>query len=159
MSRKDRGLEELKKKRHPMAGNVVKIEEGPFKGQFFKVLDYITNQYQGKAIEKLAEVQARLITPVVGRGYPLDDKIVFGQLYPKMDFMCVHDNELKVKTAKPPLKIVEDEKEKEDDSGTTSQGDNSTPVAGTDESDGRPVSSATTEAKTGSKSKRTGKKD
>lgn len=138
--RKDKGLEELRKKRHKMAGQVVKVEEGPFKGQYFKVLDYMTNQYQGKDIEKIAETQAQLVTPVVGRGYPLDDKIVFGQLYPKMEFVCMHDEELKIKTAQPPLKIV-DEKENQDDTGKPSEGNSDAAGTGESKSDGRPVSS------------------
>ncbi len=157
--RKDKGLEELKKKRHVMAGQVVKVEEGPFKGQYFKVLDYIVNQYQGKDIEKLAEVQAQLITPVVGRGYPLDDKIVFGQLYPKMEHICVHDNELKIKKVQPPLKVVEDEKETQDDTGKSSEGNSDAVGTGPAEPNGRAVSSEDNVREIKPTGKRTGKKD
>lgn len=142
-----------KKPKHAMAGFPVKVEEGTYKGQYFKVIDYLVNQYQGKDMEKIAVSKASLVTPVIGRGYPLDDNIVFGQLYPAMTFMCMHDDELKVKTAKPPLKIVENEeaKENEDDSGTTSTGDNQPSSTGESESDGRSVPSST-RAKTSKRS-------
>lgn len=130
----------MKKKKHKMAGFPVKVEEGPFKGQYFKVIDYISNQYQGKSMEKIAVSKASLVTPVVGRGYPLDDKIVFGQLIPTNQFICLHDDELRVKTTTPPLKLVE-EKENQDDSGTTSTGDNKPPSTRKSKSSGRSVSS------------------
>jgi hypothetical protein len=96
---------------------------------------------------------------VVGRGYPLDDKIVFGQLYPKMEHICVHDDELKIKKVQPPLKVVEEEKEKQDDTGTTSEGNSDAAGTGTDESDGRTVSSPKLQIKDGGKAGRGSKKD
>lgn len=146
-----------KLQKHKMAGVAVKIEEGPFKGQYFKVIDYMENQFQGKSIEKIATFQATLVTPVVGRGYPLDDKIVFGQLYPAMTFMCVHDDELRIKTAQPPLKIVEEEKEIQDDTGTTDQGNSVAAGTGSTEPDGRTVPSAKLTIKDGGKGKKAGK--
>lgn len=142
-------------KKHQMAGVPVKIENGPLKDKYFKVIDYLVNQYQGKDIERIAASQAALVTPVVGRGHKLDDRIVFGQLYPSMEFICVHDDEL-IKTVQPPLKVVEGGK---DDTRTTSEGDNQTPVAGQPEPDGRAVSSPKLSVKDGGKSGSKGKKN
>ena len=132
--------------KHPMAGIAVKIEEGPLKGQYFRVIDYLSRQFQGKEMDRIAEREPRLVTPVVGRGYPLDEKIVYGELYPSMEKICVHDNELKVKTAKPPLKIVEGG---QDDTRTTSEGDNPTTSTEPAGSDGRDVSSAAASSEDG----------
>jgi hypothetical protein len=89
---------------HPSRGRAVLVQDGPFKGQYFKVINFLTEQFQGKQIEKLAVSKASLVTPVVGRGYPLDDEIVFGQIYPTMQYICVHDKEISL--PKPKLAAV-----------------------------------------------------
>lgn len=88
--------------RHPKAGQPVKIANGPLRGQYFIVSDYFVNQYQGKDIARLRKTQAKLLDPVAKRGYPIDDQVVFGKLYPKMNFICVHEKELLVD-----MKVIE----------------------------------------------------
>jgi hypothetical protein len=83
-------------KKHPQAGQAIKVTEGPFKGRYLKVVDFFQNQYQGKSMEKLAKTQAALLNPVKKRGFELDNKVVLGQLYPNMEFVCVHDKELQL---------------------------------------------------------------
>lgn len=82
--------------KHRMAGLPVKITNGPFKDQYFIVVDYMVNQYQGKSIERIYKSHPALIHPVKVRMKQLDDQIVFGKLHPSMEFCCMHDSELRV---------------------------------------------------------------
>lgn len=106
-------------KRHKSAGMIVKVQAGKYEGQFFKVIDYFQNQFQGKAMHKLVKIHRVFLGPVESRGFPLDEEVVFGQLYPNMTYACMHDDELQIKEGKPQptLKLV---KEKEDDIKGTS---------------------------------------
>lgn len=126
--------------KHPKAGHPVKIANGPLKGRYFVVTDYFINQYQGKAMEKLAQIHGKHLERVHRAGYPVDHEVVWGRLYPEMDWTCVHDKELQidmqviegegVKTELPPNveamssrrkpKAVKPKKEKPDDGGTAS---------------------------------------
>lgn len=81
---------------HEKRGKAVKIANGPWKGKYFVIADYYTTQYQGKSIEKLAKVRGAELTPVLNRGFPIDDDVVWGRLYPAMNWCCVHDKELQV---------------------------------------------------------------
>ncbi len=80
--------------KHPKAGLPVKVANGPFKGRYFVVVDYFQNQFQGKDMKKLAVAQAPMLAGVKSRGYPVDGEVVFGRLYPTMEFICLHDKEL-----------------------------------------------------------------
>lgn len=115
--------------KHPFAGKPVVITNGPHKGKYFMVIDFIQNQFQGKSIEKIAKSHGKLVRPVVQRMGGLDDKIVFGKLHPTMEFCCMHDTELQVVAAEaaPPApepipdNVVEITKGKKNDSGRTSK--------------------------------------
>lgn len=83
-------------KKHPKAKQPVRIANGPNKGSYFVVEDYVVNQFQGKDIKRIQKSHRALIDPVELRGYPVDNEIVFGTLYPDMTKCCVHDKELQV---------------------------------------------------------------
>lgn len=91
--------------KHPSAGKAVKIANGPLKGQYFVVTDYLVNTYQGKKIENIVKAHYDHVRNVKRRGYPLDEEIVCGKLYPQMEYFCVHDKELQVD-----MKVVEVDK-------------------------------------------------
>lgn len=82
--------------KHPKAGLPVKIANGPLKGKYFVVHDWYQNQYQGKDIKKVIERHFNEVKEVKRRGFPLDDKLVWGKIYPSMAWCCVHDDELLV---------------------------------------------------------------
>ena len=82
--------------KHPKAGQPVKIANGPLKGRYFVVQDFFVNQYQGRSIEKIAQSQGHHLVPMKRRGYPIDSDVVWGRLYPEMNWCCVHDKELLV---------------------------------------------------------------
>lgn len=79
---------------HPMKGQTREIVEGPLTGKYFQVIDYVVNQFQGKNIERIKKSHWGLFQPVVRRKYPADDKVVIGKLYPTLEIVCVHDDEL-----------------------------------------------------------------
>jgi hypothetical protein len=90
---------------HPKKGLPVKITAGPLIGQYFVITDYVVNQFQGKDIKKIAERYTNIgFGAMEQRGYPIDEQVVFGRLYPSMQPMVVHDSELKVD-----MKVVQDE--------------------------------------------------
>ena len=146
-------------KKHKMAGKPVMIESGKLKGRYFKVIEYLVTQYQGKAIEKLAKTKQSLIGPALSRKQPLDDGLVFGILLTqdgtgKGEYTCVHDNELIVapvsKSEEKRLAIVKPHdpelhahgKEADDDTGKPSEGNNINTKPGKPEPIGRSVPSA-----------------
>lgn len=88
--------------KHEKAGLPVKVANGPFKGRYFVVVDYFVRQYQGKDIGKLRKSQKTLLDPVESRGFKVDEEVVFGRLYPSMEFICLHDKELRTD-----IKVVE----------------------------------------------------
>lgn len=80
---------------HPLAGKPVKILSGPLKGQYFIIVDWLSNQFQGKDLTKLQKSKPALFNGLKKRGVPIDDKLVWGKLYPEMNFLTVHDSEIK----------------------------------------------------------------
>ncbi len=139
-------------KKHPDAGFPVKVEKGPMKGQYVQIIDYLVNQFQGKQIEKIAKAHPELTQPVVTRGYPLDDKIVYVELLPTRQRICLHHEELKM--VQPPLKLVEEEKENGTQGPSTTDSEPTQP--GPAEPDGRSVPSAKADGKDKPKPKRKG---
>lgn len=89
--------------KHPKAGMPVKIANGHYKGQYYYVIDYLINQYQGKKIEKvLKSFHPGVEAELKQRGCSVDDRIVWGKIYPSMNFLCLHDDELVVD-----MKVIE----------------------------------------------------
>lgn len=83
--------------KHPKAGMPVKIANGKFKGQYYYVVDYLVNLYQGKNMKRiLTSFHPNVEAELKSRGCSVDDKIVWGKLYPSMRFLCLHDDELVV---------------------------------------------------------------
>ena len=126
--------------KHPMAGSPVELTAGPHKGKYFIVVDWLQNQYQGKSMEAIAKSHPELTRQVTSRkGFKLDDQIVFGKLYPALNFVCVHDSDMQIIEKKPPeLTVISGGK---DDSRGPSEGDNQASSTKGPESDGRTVSS------------------
>jgi hypothetical protein len=81
---------------HPKAGQPVKIANGPLKGQYYLVTGYLTDQFQGKSMAGIIADHEHLVQSVKARGFPLDDDLVIGKLYPAMDVKVLHDKELQV---------------------------------------------------------------
>jgi len=81
---------------HPKKGQPVRIKKGKLKDKTFMVINYMETQYAGKPIHKIK--QEKLFAGLRGRGLPLDSDVVFGKLYPEMEYCCVHDSELKEDT-------------------------------------------------------------
>jgi hypothetical protein len=90
--------------KHPKAGQPVKIANGPLAGKYYVVHDWYVNQFQGKSMVKLATTRPELQS-VKKRKYPLDERVVWGRIYPEMAWTAVHDDELVVK-----MNVVEDAK-------------------------------------------------
>lgn len=78
-------------RRHPLAGQIITIKQGPLKGNLFHVIDFMESQHQGKSVLK---IKSPLLHGVKERGYPLDSEVVFGKLLPSFGYICVHDKEL-----------------------------------------------------------------
>src|SRR5687768_17467046 len=99
---------------HPKKGQKLTIKNGPLKGKYFEVINYLTTQHQGKDIKKIKA--AHLTTAMVNRGHPLDEHTVFGLFWPEIQYGCVHDSELKVQleSVKPTNSKSEDTSEQEE---------------------------------------------
>lgn len=82
--------------KHQKAGMPVKIANGKLAGKYFVVTDYLVNNFQGKDIAKIAASHPHLVVALKNRGYPVDERIVIGKMYPEMSVQCVHDDELLV---------------------------------------------------------------
>lgn len=123
-------------KKHPMAGKPVKISSGPLKDQYFIVIDFLVNQYQGKSIKGIYDSHQSLVDPTVKRTKLLDENIVFGRFHPSMIHGCVHDTEIQIEP--PKLELVTEVK---DDSGSTGESDNKLPRTRKPRSKGRSVPS------------------
>lgn len=84
--------------KHPKAGQPVKIANGPLAGKYYVVHDWLVNQFQGKTIEGIIanKAMAHHLEKVTARKYPLDANLVWGRLYPTMDWTVTHDDELRV---------------------------------------------------------------
>ena len=91
-------------KKHPKAGQPVKIANGPLAGKYFVVTDWLSNQYQGKSMEGILKNHGAHAVAVKRRGFPLDDGLVWGRLYPEMNWCLVHEKEILVN-----MKTVETE--------------------------------------------------
>jgi hypothetical protein len=83
-------------RKHPKAGCPVKIANGPLKGQYFMVGDFLESQFQGKSIAGIIADHEHLVQAARQRGFPLDSDLVIGKLYPAMNVIVVHDKELQV---------------------------------------------------------------
>lgn len=94
--------------KHPQAGHPVKIAKGPLKDKYYVVHDWLVNQFQGKTIESMRANSsiARYMEPVARRKFPVDEKLVWGRLYPTMEWCCVHDDELRT-DAQPEMQVIE----------------------------------------------------
>lgn len=94
--------------KHPQAGHPVKIAKGPWKDKYFVVHDWLICQYQGKTIASMRENSsiAKYMAPVEKRKFPIDEKLVWGRLYPTMEWCCVHDDELRMDT-QPDMQVIE----------------------------------------------------
>ncbi len=95
---------------HPQRGKPCKITNGPLKGKYFIVIDFLEAQFQGKSIEKIKKTQGHLLQSMINRGFPVDTDVVFGKLYPEMNFAVVHDKELhadlrSVETGEGPVEL------------------------------------------------------
>lgn len=94
---------------HPKKGHILTIKTGPMTGKNFLVIDWLESQYQGKPIHRIKAADP-LLAPLKKRGVALDSDIVFGKLYPSMEFICIPDSELKTAESKPALEVVESDK-------------------------------------------------
>ena len=94
---------------HPKKGHIVTIKSGPYAGKNLLVIDWLESQYQGKPIHRIKAAD-KFLAPLKGRGVKLDSDIVFGKLYPSMEFMCLPDSELRTEVSKPALEVVDTEK-------------------------------------------------
>ena len=127
-------------KKHPQAGNHVMVQRGPLKGTAVKVVDFLTNQFQGKSIKSLKE-RADLspeIHVLKARGFEVTEKTVFvcvPETPPR--YILMDDSELVTEAQKPKLTSIDGGK---DDTGTTSEGDSGTTESNGSESDGRSIS-------------------
>jgi hypothetical protein len=83
-------------RKHPKANQPVTIKNGDLKGRTFIVIDFVTSMHQGKRIEKIKIPQ---LARIRNSKLPLDQDVVFGKLYPSMEFICLHDSELKYSKA------------------------------------------------------------
>lgn len=96
-------------KKHPQAGQSIKITEGPLAGIYVKIIDFFQNQFQGKSMEKLAKTQKALLDPVRQRKQPIDEMVIFCQRYPEMTYLCIHNNELHGEVKEPsPVELKDD---------------------------------------------------
>lgn len=95
--------------KHPKAGQPVKVANGPYRGRYFIVSDFLINQYQGKKIENLAKGMMRSHCEAAkSRGVPIDDGLVWGRLYPEMNYVLLHD----AKELQVDMKLIEGGHEK-----------------------------------------------
>ena len=81
------------REKHPLAGTPVELTDGPYKGRYFIVVDWLQNQFHGKAMENIHKVHPEITSEVVERK-GLDDKIVWGKLYPHQTLVAVHDEDM-----------------------------------------------------------------
>ncbi len=126
--------------KHLSAGKVVQLTDGPHKDKYFVVIDFLVNQFQGKDIKNIAKAHPDLVRELFARK-KLDDKAVFGYMYPSKDHTCVHDDDLKV-LSKSDAKRLEVLKGGKDDTGKSSAGDNQDAEPGkSGGAEGRSVSS------------------
>lgn len=119
------------------------------------VVDFLKNQFQGKDIANIAKAHPELVGALISRGLPLDDDIVFGKLYPELNFACVHDTELHMEL---PDNVVPIRGDKDDTRGTSETASADT-VAGGTEVEGRSVPGTEGTAKTGRRAKAQTKTD
>ena len=94
---------------HPKKGHILTIKSGPLTGKNILVIDFLESQYQGKPIHRIKAADS-LLAPLKSRGVKLDSDVVFGKLYPTMEFICIPDSELKAEESKPALDIVDPDK-------------------------------------------------
>ena len=151
----------MSREKHPLAGSPVELTDGPHKGKYFIVVDWLQNQYHGKAMDRIHKVHPEITGEVVARK-GLDDQIVWGKLYPLQTLIAVHDDDMKKvepEHKKPKLMLIDGNalvgeatvKEIEDDTGQTS-GDDSDDAGSTgDERCG--VSGGTSDAEVPSRDK------
>lgn len=134
----------MSREKHPLAGSPVELTDGPYKGRYFIVVDWLQNQFHGKAMENIHKVHPEITGEVVKRK-GLDDRIVWGKLYPLQTLVAVHDDDmLKVEPKtkeKIDLKLISGGK---DDTGRSSEEDSGAAGSAGDERCG--VSSGTSDA-------------
>lgn len=110
-------------KMHPQSGNHVLVQHGPLKGTTVKIMDYLTNQFQGKSLKSLRDRPdlSPEIDALKGRGHELSEKTVFAcvpETPPR--YILLDDSEVLIEAAKPKLTSIDGGK---DDGATTTTED------------------------------------
>lgn len=125
-------------RKHPQTGKAIELTAGPNKGKYFVVINYLTTQFQGKDINKIAKAHPNMdgIRDLTNRKL-LDADAVYGRLYPSMDFFVVHESDLLVKEEEQPKKKLKLVKGEQDDTGETT----GTDTAGDSTGDSEPAGS------------------
>lgn len=155
--------------KHPLAGKPVKIANGPLKGQYFIIIDWLLAQFQGKRIEKIQKAHPGMFAGLKKRKVPIDGKLIWGKMYPEMNFMMVHDDELRsdltvidggatpvelppnvaaLSKVRKPKVVTTKKKEKTNDSTGASGSDHHSDEPGSKGNDGRSVSGDAVHAET-----------
>ncbi len=137
--------------KHPQAGQVVKVTTGAYRDRYAKIINFFQTQFQGKKMTKLYKTQYHLLHPVAVRGYEVDEKVVLVQIYPTMEFICLHDKELQYiaidEKDLPPNVTPIKKKEIINDAIGTGEGNSNNVSTGGSDVDGRSVPSKTVSGK------------
>ena len=82
---------------HEKKNQPVKVKSGIHAGKIVMVVDYLVNQYQGKAIDRIQSPQLNVYK---AHGGKLDDNVVWARFYPSNEWVVLHDDDLKNVTLK-----------------------------------------------------------